>query len=808
MSAVDELVTYVTAGARLRSELAPFEADFALHQEGGKVFYAVDTNIIWFYLNPGYYGPKRDGIGGYAHVFPGDDDERVRVAEALAAALSRYIIHHLNRFPSNGSYVEAPLLLLDGHDAEVRATYDRLVTGVNRQSKTKLVHVARLKEALLALERVDEKEEQADQIRSSAQYIIEWLYLDTSELAQAKRISGLLTRGRLARLPAAAERVIGIVGERNRREISKAFNPPADLIDRLWEGKLRQDWDQRLRKRKRADRELNLRADSHALARLEALNTALAPLKIRVCLITGDRSMIDAASAHRAENQEQTFLEMYIRHPRAFLAARQVLMPAVQDKDYAEDLGLVSSWLDTLLARFSSDDRPSLKQLSQITSGKLELRPKAERVLELDPQAIGTLKADWARHTLAVRDEHAASSALAQEEIRRVVGKQAYSELHGILDSVEEALSSASDDTWDSYYLALVRTGFDLVQAGGGEPRKRRRRNAPPINFETFTEAKEFVRAIVAARGENPFAADEIERRLRLIECQGGGYAVLLAYAVLFADSGRWHVALLTAQRAIAVAELYDQGRISLSGDENLDKAIRDKISGREAFFFAAVAQRMTARDADDLDKAECFLAEARKALERDNRRRDAPADSMLRFDSEGLALALTRYLFRRFSKGNQDSSYLSGEPRRLREEALRKANEAALITDDWARRLVERNSLTNVFTCLAFEDPDAAPRDDDPAISNAASRLVQMLKDDKSAPKPDVPVTELVAIVGMYAEAAYLPLDRQRRRQLRNGLLAFEESCKSEQADLIMPYDFDRYMHMVMVSRRALADR
>lgn len=797
-----ELTKYIKAAARLRRELSPFEADKALTADGGTVLYAIDTNIVWLFLDPKRLGPRHDWVGGYTHVFPSDDDH---LAEALAAALSRYILYQLNTVSAPDGRLDVPLLLLDGHDAEVRSTYDRLIVHADEHAAIRGGQVRELKERLAWLTEAPDVGAQVERLRESAQSIIEWLYLDDSPQSQANRLGRLLTGGRLARLQAGVERIALAVPEERRPAVRAAFSPPRDLLAQMAEIKRRNDWEKMLRDYKNTERQgQSLRVDAVALARLEGINAMLKPERIRVCLITGDNAMINAAAGYIPDGNDDAFTDAYIRHPRAFLAADEVLTPTAQpNPERSASPGLVSGWLDTLLAQFTDDQGPDAAALTRLVMerGAPTLHKRAGKVLEADPRALATLSEQWLAHTSAIRDEHAASSNLAQGEIKRLIGDAAFSDINASLDGLQQELSATSGGTWDTYYRAVVRTGFDLVQAGDHLAGRRRRRNAPAVNFETFSLARSFVREVIAAKGLRAPPTGEIDERLAGIEQQGGGYAVLLAYAVLFADAGRWHVALLTAKRAIAVANLYEDRNSTLAEVLNLSEEVRRRVSGREAYYFAAVAQRLTARSLSDVAKAAHYLERARLSLQRDRPRMDAPADSELRFDAEMLANDLTRYLLCRFTPKLALERTPSLDA--MRERAFELATRSQSIGDDWARRVVERSALNNLVMIDAMTNWSERQ---DPRLQAGAVRLAEIVSADRASENRDLPVTELVIITGLYAEAHFGSPDRARRRRIADDLIAFQHDIESDSGNLMMPYDLERYRLMIGRIRERLA--
>src|ERR1700724_273558 len=73
----DELFRYLRDAARHRLEIFPFDDDKRFVQNGGMIYYAVDTNVLSLYLAPGKMGPvgvedADRGMGGFGVFFHDD----------------------------------------------------------------------------------------------------------------------------------------------------------------------------------------------------------------------------------------------------------------------------------------------------------------------------------------------------------------------------------------------------------------------------------------------------------------------------------------------------------------------------------------------------------------------------------------------------------------------------------------------------------------------------------------------------------------------------------------------------------------
>ena len=165
------------------------------------------------------------------------------------------------------------------------------------------------------------------------------------------------------------------------REAQQAYGVPRTLQDQIVESSFRIDWERRLRRENPSRSDRRLKPDCAALARLELVNRRLRQHEPdrRLVLITGDEAMFRAGDEYRPiSGERRTFSELYLRHPRAFLATPMVVLSGSgrPEASRAGSTDFVTDWLDTLLARYTGDagvDGARLRDLADSASalGKL-----------------------------------------------------------------------------------------------------------------------------------------------------------------------------------------------------------------------------------------------------------------------------------------------------------------------------------------------------------------------------------------------------------------------------------------------------
>jgi hypothetical protein len=803
----DRLEGYVRSAARLRLEIAPFLQDQSEMLRGRRVLYCVDTNIVRLFTAPAKTGPRnRIGGAGYGVVFPDDDDIS---AGALAAALSRFIFYRLTHKLETTRHGSVPLVLLLGHDAEIRRLYDSVESQQMQDREIVSDHRRRLVAVLSSLAEEPDIEARMQIVREETDNMFRYLFFDDTPTDQFNRFNKLISDARIARLSSFASGLVADIADRKEAKIVEAaLAGPGTLAEQSEESFYRLDWASRLSSVNRIRSQSRLSPDVAALARLEFINRRLRDTSHSLALITGDDSMRRAATRHSPFGEaEGDFASLYLRHPRAFLAADEVLLPseAAEHLNGARSLGLVSNWLDALLARYISDQEPRrLENVRRLVDPPAEdknrLRQRVEESLRLDSRAADRMKLEWDKHLDVLREEHSAPSRLAREEIERILGAEQSRRYVGILEEVDRRLADRSEQTWKTFFEAMVRTGYDILTVDADEKRSR---NAPPLDFDSLQNAKEFSRSVINGKGYLPIESPEVQRRLTGIRDEDPtGYAHLLAFATLFANAGRWHVASLLSTRAITIARRLASSRPEAESQETRSPT---KITGREAFYFTAVANRMCAGSLAELDGLESYIEDARLALISDKKRESPARIDSARFDSEHQALTLTRILFRFFLPRGRDKPVEMAELRRLLSDLSGLAERASGLEDRWIREVVRRNVLTNYFMTMAllcsYPAADALRRSDKTAQLANLYRATDRHADE-------LPDTRLVSVVRLFATIAYGSSNEESPDQLRAEVAEIESHLRSDKSSFIMPYDRRRYEYLVEQIKGSLVRR
>ena len=194
-------------------------------------------------------------------------------------------------------------------------------------------------------------------------------------------------------------------------------------------------------------------------------------------------------------------------------------------------------------------------------------------------------------------------------------------------------------------------------------------------------EAMEMCRLVVNSSEKEKEVVNKIYSELGRIDETRALSHIVNAFA--FATKGHWYAALTLCQLAIGVAE---RG----------PKQDRTYERRREAAYLAAVAQRRLAQDEEDLQKAQDYLTNARRA--------DAQSIDDVRFLAEQWAIkrmSLSMAYYSRASGTSVGSAEIAVQIERcvqgLREVLVNAETEKMPAIRNW----VERQAFANIFNCV-----------------------------------------------------------------------------------------------------------
>jgi hypothetical protein len=619
----EKLVEQFEDVALQRYLMRPRITDRNLIAEGWIIRYAVDTNVLSFYVDPEQSASQKSADGqvliGVGEIFRSDPEPK---KVEIAAAIAYHIWHDLQSGP--------PLLLLPPLQKEFQQAINYFLSRqAEKRASVDDDHIQRICEEVATTGRKISE----DDLRKIRFAVLQ----DGSFHARVRRLRQVFARDRLRHAHAPLE------DTHFDTDFQDALKSEAGDLGRSIDlATLKKDWSGRLTKLGRKQT-AESRRDVEVLARIELYNRLLGPKKRRIVYITGDNSLFEAGQQylHATANGDQTtFADCFLRHPRAFLDEPGVLSP---HSSIVEEGTTLTDWMDLLLGQFDDADgiAPPLR-------GRIHLPEAMQKTIKNSTQGQserGTLfdiNDRWEKYEAATSgDVPDAALYYMLKALGEGVGDGGAAsarEVKDQIDLVREELHKRKVQAWEEFFAVsrAKRLVIEVTERGVAQVR-----DVAPACFEGRPRLIEFLK--VARSWLSPsgkFSRDEYVRYLDEIRREDpSGYSDYLAHANLLAHQGHWWSAAILCVRA----------------KERAHDPIDDYAgsNGREANYLEAFYRRLSARKKADLDGLEGLLRRATEiydkevAIAKEGPQRDWPHDPVAeRFTSEELALELTRLHF------------------------------------------------------------------------------------------------------------------------------------------------------------------
>lgn len=759
-----ELASYFRAAAEQRRQLAPRSSDRRMLAEGKKVFHAVDADVVMLFTDPfeNAVGTKTRRTG-YGEVFPQED---AGTAIGVGQILADYIFF---KICENNSL---PLLLLHPIDQELREVFRVVLQKAMEAGVKAREQVAEVQRLAAQIQKVSDAREQASMLIKTAPFLFGFLAGSRGPRAELERFSRLMESKRIVPL----DELLAQDWQQNEK-YHPAFKPPerfADFVDWRHQAHL---WFERIASKATSAKKANrIQNDATMLASLERINRRLGE-DGRLVLITGDSSIHEAARGYFPDDFQndgpRSFANLWLRHPRAYLAEPEVLSPKSNDTDTRADTDFLK-WLDTFLGKLELTGRDHLEALDELLSKPLEgLVETAGKVLESHPNILNEFKERWSAYTCNAILVHGVNNnpeAVDNKQIAQLV--QTITE-H--LEHAESDLEQRLATEWDRLFHTAIEAGFLFAREMNVS---RRPRNPPVLHFESLPVARKFIKRILATEQHDNIK--NFEGELKKLRAEDPfDYTYTLVFGILFAAQGAWAVAAILAERALNIASAIDR---------------ESKISGREAYYLQAVARRHQIRTVDKLPEVGELLDKAARCLARERQTRSGLLTGDIRFAAEKCALHITYHLFQQFLKEKIPESVptlgiIETELKSLLDlnaEYLSASSEAK----QWVALNVERNLLTNLFmvALLQYERKTTFPQE----LVGYFKRFEDNIQTNVGM---EIPVTFLVnSVYGM--ALWWKETDPREKKKIRDKIQGFLSDGDIERK-AVMPYDKARFSFM-----------
>ena len=764
-----ELASYFRAAAEQRHLLEPRQKDRLWIADGKTVLHAADTNIIKLFTDPidTAVSTKRRG-NGYGEVFPDNEQDN---AIGASRVLAHFIFFHLCGQKS------PPLLLLPPIDQEMRDVFHAVMRDAMREGFKAREEIGKVQKLAMQLGEAENGEERTRLLVGAAPTLFRFLAGTRGPRAEMERFSRLAGQLRIASLDMVMEQGLDF-----NKVWQQAFQPAESLADRVKIIGWTHAWRRRIKK-EAPDKDLDLiENDAKMLARLEWINQRLLGNNTYLVLITGDRSIRNAARTYNPEKYDRNFAklwseeykpnfaDLWLRHPRSYLAEPEVLSPESKGHTETEVEIDFINWLDIFLAKTELTGLPTNFDITQ------DLDTMAANVLKSDPDILEKFKARWTTYIHRIilahdfKDEPGRGDDKQVADLVRTITEQ--------LDSIEDILKNKVSDAWSGIFETVAEAGYLFVHQYG----IRQSRNPPVLLFTTFTATSVFVRQVLDARQQDsitnfvPYM--EALRKGALREEDVSGYTHTLAFGVLFAVQGAWAVASTLAKRAVDIAQ------------ENNGKNYR--ITGREAYYLQAVTQRRQIRKSLELADIDALLMKAEEALTTQRKIQPDLLKDDYRFDSERVTLNVSYQSFHRFLNEEIPAAVLSLDTIECQIKELLKLNTVGLFSkldsNRWVARNVGRALLADLFMVALLRAKRGQPFP--PDLEPSFNQFKLSIEDDGK----DIPRTFLVDAVYIVTQW-WRETEPAKKKKYRDEVL---RELRDEQINSysVMPYDHNRFTY------------
>lgn len=612
------ITRFLNSAADLYLKLINFNDD-SLASKHNKTFIAIDTDVLYFYLNP---------LDSVSYADPFDEDEVSSSAKSLAFLLSDFLIN---------SNVE----LFSGHS--------------NKKSRF-LVFQPHLDELLFLLSiyhsRIDNSIADDDYFEKLKEIIDKYADDGNEELlveALSSQVPKLVELFNPHRGASAALKRFSEIKDNTLRNIESYYDGEfafqllqsgTNDLERIKLMEMQSNWEKRLKKTKKRvkKRPISIRRDAEVLAQLEHLNNIHKDEDVKILFLTGSNYIFEAAKRYFPNtnlNNKENFCDLYIRHPQAFLGHENFFTHIDGKKSLNLPLAeLLSIFFATNLKNASTGSKTvipySNKILRAIDNGHLKGkfdfvtslyghdRIFPEQLLEnWNSQVASHAKLKYAEGLDFAEARGAIELARKMQKLKDKPGWSIDIIKHCIIEEANESISNLfSTSSWVGLWADAERKISKPV---------------PAIKFEKRYEkieiyCKQLVKLQLQGSAESNFKEKIVDFYRLFMEVEQldtALYHTHVAHALAFAAKGNWKAAFTLSQLAMDISDI----------------AADQEIRGREAAYIACVALRRSSLNKNDLANAHEYLEEAIK-------RENEGCSEDIRFTAERLVLKLRSYYY------------------------------------------------------------------------------------------------------------------------------------------------------------------
>lgn len=635
---------------RLLQQVRHWLQDEEYRKQGGTICYAIDANVLMFYMEP-------FSRLNYADAFFSEEEGKKNDdLEILASLLASFI------FDFSLNEISSDYFVLPGHGTE----FSSLILNLASKQTEKLSNFAKF------FTKTDNVEDVANSLDRHTKSLLKEVCTLNSSI---DRVDSLLSTKKMKfSLKDLVSSHMSDVAE----DKINAFYLENDSVYADELHAFRKKWFDLVSKYARNSKSAYAIAnDARAISYVELINKLNKNKKL--ILVTGSEDIHKAASSIDFD---------YIRHPKYFLASRNMFLisegllahQAEEQETNGDSVPADFMLIDWINLLFPQAIKKVYENgcLTRVYEGSV----CEERLLENHEQK-------FSRSNKLVLDyeERCKKHFRGVAIVRKVLPSDVFR--HAL---TSRGSNISPEQLYDFLYKDSIKTLDQLYATPAWislwekkEANSSNIKGIPALRFDRNSLAQEYADRLLdrSANKKAPLAdVCEIYERLTRFDC-GSNYAAHIIHGLAFAGKGHWHATAALCRVATALSDI-------------LPSEIKDKSEhlGRESSYLAAIAARRLADCKGKLEEASEWLQQAQH---RDYKKNAGAVD--LRFLSEELAIDTARASFDVYISGASIGSY-----KRLGSRADKKNSYCQLIVrgareekNPQVRKWIMRQLLVNL---------------------------------------------------------------------------------------------------------------
>jgi hypothetical protein len=612
---------YIKSAINLRDLLRLWSDDVEYISRGGKIVYAVDTDVIKMYSD-------NENNYKYATIFPG---EKVYDSKVLVWSLSRYIFDKIHSSIN-------PLLLITPHNKELKSILYSIMISASKEHRRFVDHSEAIKKIFKKYDETKNEELLLDDLADEPLCLIHYLTDESiGYTAELSKITKLIKKGVIKPLIHYSDKDGNLFPELYDT-VNESHYKILKNSKKKWNDLLRMNSPENIYK-PISKYEENLLVDSEVMSRLEFINKNIQVNNIRLVLITGDAKIHNATKSVRWD-KDHSFKDLFIRDPKVFFAAPDFFVLNNSDvcETSNEKRNDLAKWMDVglvgIMERLDEDDK---KYTDRNSDEYID-----ERIADIEQ-----IKNSWNEYVGRNIVNCGFKIEDAADKLKRFITDHTFSDIESMVDK-------KVCEVWHDFWKVSTRVGYwairDIENIEGFVTDNNSSsllplRGIPAIKL-TYPKAMGEIYNLCQSLAHNRVVENgEVFQRLEKEDPTD--YTAFLVYALAFGAAGKWSVSCILSEIALTIADM-----INNDGENE----VHELITGNEAAYIWAWSIRHSSRKKNVLLKAKVYIDEAKK-----RKKKALGTDFDLRYECEDIGIDMTYNMYFLFmdDRSDYDNTFL-----------------------------------------------------------------------------------------------------------------------------------------------------